>query len=127
MDVDLDAARAARRDLEGGTLEVRFGGETFTVPGGNDWPLDAYDALAAGRMGKALELIFGDDWERFAAHKPTLADCEAFMDACAAGAGLGDAKNSSGRSGSSTGTGATSKRRSKPATKSTSTDGGAGN
>jgi len=118
--IDLDAARAARREQEGGTFTVRFGGETFTLPNINDWPLDAYDHLAGGQLPKAFEVTLGeDDWARFSAHRPTLADCEALLDAVGADAGLGDAKNSSGRSSSSTQTGATSKPRTKRVTKST--------
>lgn len=100
--IDLDAVRA---ETAGDAHEVSFGGEEFTVPQIEDWPVVAVDLVQDGRMAAALAEVLGDQWERFVAHRPTVRQMNALAGQISAGQGLGDAGNSPGSSASSRSTG----------------------
>lgn len=114
--IDLDAVRAETADE---AHEVVFGGETFTVPVVEDWPVVAVDLLQDGRIAAALAEVLDDQWERFAAHRPTLRQMTALANQLSSAQGLGDAGNSQGSSGSSRSTGRPSKPTSSGSTGST--------
>ncbi len=100
--IDLDAARA---EAAGETHEVVLGGEAFTVPPVEDWPLDAVDRLQSGQFAQALESVLDGQWERFAAHRPTLRDLRTITEGIVSAQGLGDTGKPSRSSGSSKSTG----------------------
>lgn len=56
--IDLDAARAARREARGGDpIELVVGGQTFTLP--DEMPLAALEAFALAMGGQPAALIDG--------------------------------------------------------------------
>lgn len=57
--VDLDAARAARAETNGGPLEVVLGGQTFELPA--EMPLEVPVLFSAGDLRGGIALLVGDD------------------------------------------------------------------
>ena len=117
--VDLDAARAARREAKGEAVIIRFGGEDFALP--PELPLDVTDALTelqnASPTGEASELtdeqgarvmtamvdfikvLMGEEgWTRFNAHRPSFDDLEGLLGGVMDAYGMADV----GESGAST-------------------------
>lgn len=78
--IDLDAARAARREAQGEAPTVVFGGETFVLP--PELPYTALEALrgmadtetAPGAMVDLTRALLGDGYERFTALDPSMED-----------------------------------------------------
>lgn len=85
--LNLDAARAARREAAGEPVSFVLGGETFDLP--VEMPLEALDYVAqlptadnaAVLLAPLLRAMIGEDeWPRFMAQKPTLDDMLALSD-----------------------------------------------
>ncbi len=84
MAVDLDAARAARREAKGEAPKVVFGGETFDLP--IEMPFEIVEELgrlqSAGEDGTlagqavlaVVHLLMGDQYKAFMAHRPSMDD-----------------------------------------------------
>lgn len=74
--IDLDAAKAARREVEE-THSLTFQGKTFTIPSEAPW---AYlEACMGGRNPNevpflAVRAILGDQYDQFTSLRPTLRD-----------------------------------------------------
>ncbi len=109
--IDLDAARAARSEAEKEDRTVIFGGEEFTV--GPMVPLAVIEAMAQGMLATAARELFGDEADRFFAHRPDDRDLVVLLEHLA-GQPVG---NSSASGGSSRSNGARSKRTSRATTK----------
>lgn len=87
MGIDLDAARAARREAQKAAPEFTLGGQTFHLP--VEMPLVALDLIgglqtaenAGSLLGPVLEALLGpEDWQRFLAVRPTLDDMVALAE-----------------------------------------------
>ena len=73
--IDLDAARTARAEAEREVPIVVFGGEEFTLPVELPWEIAEAAAANDGAAAlRAIEMLLGDQWEAFKAHRPSLAD-----------------------------------------------------
>jgi hypothetical protein len=73
--LDLDAARHARREAGGEPPTVTFGGEQFTLP--VEVPLSFADLLVKGEVVEAIVALLGaDQATRFMDHGPTIPDFE---------------------------------------------------
>lgn len=105
---------------------VEFKGESFEIGAIETWPLDTVDALNRGDITEAMRGAFGDeDWERFAALKPSLRAVRMLVESLTDAQGIGDLPSSSGSSPSSRSTGKPSKRTSNGGTASTPATSGA--
>lgn len=107
--IDLDAARAARREAEQQAPSVVLDGEEFVLP--IEMPfeiasdlgrlLNAKDdaqqlaAIAGEVVPKIVEGLLGDEYERFMSHRPSFEDLTAFLDGIAGAYGLGNVGESS--------------------------------
>lgn len=132
MGIDLDAARAARREAKGKTPDpVTFMGETFVLP--VELPIAAvrwFSKLGEASKAKdgiaitealeaAVEAIFSaTDFERFMALQPSLEDLSAIIEGVPGEYGM-TAGEPQASDTSSKSTGTRSRRASKPATEST--------
>jgi hypothetical protein len=88
--VDLDAARAARREAKGEDIIVRFGGNDFTMP--PELPFEVVEVLGdirdagedAPRMANAIfqmfQILLGDQFETFKAARPSMDDLNAMLE-----------------------------------------------
>jgi hypothetical protein len=79
--LDLDALRAAREELQGGSgpTVVLFGGEKFELPSEPPW--DFALALSRGEQEGAFSLLFGEEgFARFLAMRPSSRDLEALIE-----------------------------------------------
>lgn len=91
-DINLDAAVD---EAAGEPHKVTWGGQTFSVPRAENWPVEVFDVLTQGRLADGLALILGDEWDAFwQAKRPTLATSRALLDA------LGEAEGFDGLGGS---------------------------
>lgn len=72
MRIDLDAAKAARREARGEGPTVVFGGKDFQLA--PEVPFEATEHLAAGRVIDAVHLLLGDSHDEFMAFKPSVED-----------------------------------------------------
>jgi len=80
MNIDLDAARAARqaaRDLKKEDRTLVFGGVSFELPA--ELPLSAAEAMQVGEFRIAMAELLDDQAEAFFAQHPTLVDLEALV------------------------------------------------
>lgn len=81
---DLDALVAAQSEAQGEPHEVVWGGQTFTVPRTNDWPLETFEVLGRGEFASALAGVLGDQWEAFyTAKRPTMGAASALLNGIA--------------------------------------------
>lgn len=77
--IDLDAARAARGEAEGGRT-LTFRGETFPLPDEAPYELIAplgrlnVDERDLGALDEILEVLLGEDVERFRRLRPSIDD-----------------------------------------------------
>lgn len=95
---------------------VEFKGESFEIGAIETWPLDTVDALNRGDITEAMRGAFGDeDWERFAALKPSLRAVRMLVESLTDAQGM-DLPSSSGSSRSSRSTGTRSRRTSNSGT-----------
>lgn len=86
---DLDAANAARREVEGERFTFTWKGREWSCAAAKEWPIATASRLAAGDLTGALVLILGDEeGEAFLATNPTMGDVEALMDALAGFSGV---------------------------------------
>ncbi len=92
---DLDAARAARAEATGERFAFTSHGESYTMPGPKDWPVQVTAALSKGDLEGALTQLLGpEDTGRFLGGGPvTMGDLEALFGAVAKWAGVGDLGN----------------------------------
>lgn len=112
--IDLDAGRDKRRS-ERDPIVITFGGEKFEVDG---VPLDFWTLGAKMDLDGAIVALFGDDADRFMAHKPELEDIMGLLNGVAGELGFGELGGNPTKSpGSSASTG----RRSKPTSKGSTT------
>lgn len=83
MSIDLDAARAARREANGSAPQVRFGGRDFVLPVEPPWELSQVglrlEASATARETNAamldlLRVLFRDQFDDFLALGPSSTD-----------------------------------------------------
>lgn len=72
--LDLDAARAARAEVEEAPPVVRLEGQTFELP--RELPIDFAFRHREGDLRGALGMLFGDSADRFFALRPSVADIE---------------------------------------------------
>lgn len=121
--IDLDAARDEASEEP---HVVTYGGEEFTVPSLEDWPLETVDQLNAGQVTAAMQGAMGDEqWARFTAHRPSLRVIRLLVESITEAQGLESSGNSSGSSRSSRSTGTRSRRTSNSGTASTRVTSGA--
>lgn len=119
--IDLDAARAARREAKREPIVVVLGGEEFELP--NELSLDLAALITAGDlMGAVVALVGEDHADRFNACRPSMEDVVELFTELGPAYGLtvgesvasdGSSKNGSSRSRptSSASTGSTSAKR----------------
>lgn len=72
MRIDLDAAKAARREARGEGPIVVFGTKEFTLDA--EVPFEVTELLAAGQVSEAVKLLLGDSHEAFMESKPSVED-----------------------------------------------------
>lgn len=99
--VDLNAARAARAEIDREAVMVAIGEETFTLP--VEMSYDVLRLAARGDMDGAILALLGGDQDaanRLYSQKLTMDDLEALIDGASEmyGVGAGKKKASSGRS-----------------------------
>lgn len=112
--LDLDAVRDEAAEEPHGPYIL--GGEEFYLPRTDDWPAEALELAASdGKIVAAFKMVLGDDYDRWAAHRPSARQYRAIFDDISQAEGFGESGNSSGSSRSSRSTPARSKRTS-PAT-----------
>jgi len=88
---DLDAARAARREVAGEKFTFRFGGEIYSALPAKEWPIATIGLLSDGNITGAVEAILGGkQFESFMKHSPTSGDVEDLMNSLSAYSGVGD-------------------------------------
>ena len=88
---DLDAANAARREVEGARFTFTWQGRDWSCAPAKEWPIATAGVLAKGDLPGALLLIMGEDeGQAFLDTKPSMGDVEALMDALAAFSGVVD-------------------------------------
>jgi len=89
LSIDLDAARAARREARGEAPTVTFGGETFALP--VELPFEIAEVGqrlnaattstdVAEAMHDAMRMLLADDYDRFMALRPSLQDLTALVE-----------------------------------------------
>lgn len=78
MDIDLDAAKAARREASKEGPVVVFGGQRFPLQ--PELPFEAAEHLLYGRLREAIALIFNGGHEEFMALKPSTEDLRLLLD-----------------------------------------------
>lgn len=131
VDIDLDAARAARREALSDPYVVRNHGKAFTLPA--ELPLDvifvtqggAAEALTEWGAAAVAEVLLAEQWSAFVGAGPiSTADCRALVTDALARYGVSPGK-SSGSAEPSSSTGEPSKPTSAATTEQTS-DGSAG-
>lgn len=76
--LDLDAARAARAEVDDAPPIVRFGGQTFELP--SELPIDFAFRQREGDLRGAIGLLFGDAADRFFGLRPSVADIAELAD-----------------------------------------------
>lgn len=104
--IDLDAARAARREAAGEAPVIIFGGERFTLP--VEMPFEVAEhfsaagtvspdagAEAAAPIIAALKVLLDDQYEAFMRHRPSMQDLVALFEGAMAAYGFGNAGESS--------------------------------
>ncbi len=115
MAVDLDAAKAARREAKGEGPTVVFGGETFTLP--VEMPFEIVEELgrlqSAGEDGalagqavlSVVRLLLGEQYKAFMAHRPSMDDLTELANGAMReyGTGRGESLASKRSSGNTTG------------------------
>ena len=77
MDLDLDAARAARAEVRGEAPTITIGGETFTLP--PELPMRYVWTLVDGEDMDSLKVLFDGQLDRFLATDPTREDILALV------------------------------------------------
>jgi hypothetical protein len=113
--IDLDAARAARREAKGESIAIRFGGEEFVLP--PELPFDVAEHLGgiAAQSGDGkltdeqeaqrnaavttamvgvMKALLGEQWDGFRKHQPSFDDLQVLLDGALNAYGMGDAGNS---------------------------------
>lgn len=126
--IDLDKARAGRREAQGEAPVVRFGSRDFVLP--IELPLEVSLALAdienaqdgtgaARAVREVVRILLGSQMEAFMALQPSMNDLEALFEGMLAEYGL-TAGESQAPEDSSTSTSELSKQISKPTTDSIS-------
>ena len=94
---DLDAAKAAQREVLAEPFQFTFHGEKYEIPSSPDWPIDVFTHIASKDFRAALtELLTADDTgaaDRFMAARPTLGHFELVFDELARHEGLIDASD----------------------------------
>jgi hypothetical protein len=124
--IDIDAARAARREKKREPHEIKVGGERFTVPHMRTWQVRYIEAFRTGETREVFKALMGDeDWARFEAHGFDLDDLEDLADGIAAEAGLQSVGKPSASGSSSPSNGRPSKPTSGGSTELTSVTSGA--
>lgn len=102
MKIDLDAARAARREANAEVPVLVLNGQEHALPA--ELPFEVAELLsgldpesvktdpaaAADRVGRILEAMLGDAHEAFLASKPSIDDILALVDGLAEAYGLED-------------------------------------
>lgn len=95
--LNLDAARAARREKSGEVPQFVFGGETFTLP--VELPFTILIEMGKGEDGPAviLEKLLDKQWNNFLKHGPTVPDIEELFEYVnkVYGVGVGNGSSSS--------------------------------
>lgn len=88
--IDLDGARAARKETEEVTL--KFGGKDFTLPG--ELPFLFAEYSRQERLDDAMKALLGEDQAReFFALNPTIEDLTAFTELIVEVYGLDEGKS----------------------------------
>lgn len=94
--IDLDARRAQRAEAASADYVVRLGGESFSFPPVNEWPVELTDSLQKGDLMAALRLLLTDEeLPRFLAQRPTMGDLNDLFEALGNRAGVGGLGNGS--------------------------------
>lgn len=101
MELDLDAARAARAETRGEAPTIKQGGERFTLP--VELPIRYVWNLVEGDDIAALRVLLNGQLDRFLATEPTREDILAFVAGVPQLYGLGSSGESSASAGSSNG------------------------
>jgi hypothetical protein len=92
MTINLDAAKAARREAKKEAPTVTFGGQDFVLP--IELPFAAVEAIASIQEAQAandgagtskgilavVRVLLGDDYSAFMSHRPSMEDVEALFD-----------------------------------------------
>lgn len=107
MAIDLDAARAARKEGKGEPPEVIFGGATYTLP--VEMPFEIVeqlallqnangdDASAAEPVLAVVHLLLGDQYEAFMANHPSMDDLTALAKGAMQEYGVGPGESQASR------------------------------
>jgi hypothetical protein len=94
---DLDAAKAAQREVTREPFQFSYAGEKYEIPSSPDWPIEVFTHIAAKDFRAALtDLLSANDAEapqRFMATRPTLGHFELVFDELARREGLTDASD----------------------------------
>lgn len=90
--LDLDKARAAKREAKGKPSTTRFGGKNYTIPA--EMPFEVIEAIGslakdgtadvggpatAGAVLRVVRALLGEDYDAFMANRPSAAEMNEFM------------------------------------------------
>lgn len=114
MAIDLDAARAARREAQGEPPTVTFGGETFNLP--VELPFDISEmgtrlneaqtsTEVAAAMRDTMKMLLADDYDRFMALRPSTQDLVVLVEGIPKEYGIGPGESRASRRSSRSSTG----------------------
>lgn len=78
--IDLNAAAAAKAETGEPTADVMIGDEKFTVPAKGALPFMFAEHLSSNNIDQALQVLFGEDYERFIEQRPTLDQISALIE-----------------------------------------------
>lgn len=99
MRIDLDAAKAARREARGEGPTVVFNGREFTLQAEIPW--EVTELFSDGKVNEAVRLLLGDAHEEFMAAKPSVEDMRILLEELTKANGLDDLGESSASAASS--------------------------
>lgn len=101
--IDLNQLRAARAEQAREPYVIVVGDppEEFTIPHEMDWPVEFHEFLGEGSLRRAMQVLFGAQWDKLKAHALTNGDLQDMLDAILAATGTPDVGEASGSSGSS--------------------------
>lgn len=99
MELDLDAARAARAETRTEPHHILFGGQKFKLP--VELPWDYFEILDTGDMKEALRFLLDDQFDEFWTHVPSPDDMKELATGIPRlyGFGSGESSASGGSSG----------------------------
>jgi hypothetical protein len=100
IELDLDAALAARREVEQEPKAFKLGGKRFELP--FELPNKVTEFWRIGEIVQGLQVLLGEQWEDFDALLPSTVTMQKLLEGIVEGYGFADMGESEGSGNSST-------------------------